>query len=261
MPVTLSQFNNIKEFLQVNPEGGYEEWSKQYRPKKEKVIKEYSDEFNTWWCTYPATATFDFNGVKFRATRILREDKATTYRCYEEAKKKQFEYYDKMFAYKGADFIVELKNNGRPLSKPLTILVERRISDIYSNIAGYKPLQSILTNAIRFSVLIEKNKALDAEFRKLREASDRRKNMLNVLERKLTNEPNNDSIVKEIEKTKDEIKLLDEQLSAIATENSESPTIKTHLLELARKAYSMLLRGDKTSEKLYIAVCNAIGWI
>jgi len=88
MPVTLSQFNNIKAFLQVNPEGGYEDWFNQYRPKKEKVNKEYSAEFETWWCTYPATATFDFNGVKFRATRILREDKATTYRCYEEAKKK-----------------------------------------------------------------------------------------------------------------------------------------------------------------------------
>jgi hypothetical protein len=88
MPVTLQQYNNIKAFLKGNPEGSYENWFNQYKPKKEKVNKEYSEEFEAWWSIYPTTATFDFNGVKFRATRILREDKATTYRCYEEAKKK-----------------------------------------------------------------------------------------------------------------------------------------------------------------------------
>jgi len=152
--------------------------------------------------------------------------------------------------------ICELKNNGRPLTKALSILVDRQISGLYSNITGYKPLQSILINAIRFSVLVEKNKVADAEFKKIREASDRRKNMLHVLERKLETTPSDNNILKEIEKVKDEIKLLDDQLSIIATDNTDTPVIKTHLLDLARKSYNMLLRSDKTSEKLYIAVCK-----
>ena len=88
MPVTLQQYNNIKAFLKGNPEGGYEDWANQYKPKKEKVNKEYSEEFENWWCIYPPASRFDYRGVKFKGTRILREDKATTYRCYEEAKKK-----------------------------------------------------------------------------------------------------------------------------------------------------------------------------
>ena len=53
MPVTLQQYNNIKAFLKGNPEGGYEDWANQYKPKKEKVNKEYSEEFENWWCIYP----------------------------------------------------------------------------------------------------------------------------------------------------------------------------------------------------------------
>ena len=152
--------------------------------------------------------------------------------------------------------INDLKNNGRPLTGMLSTLVDRQISSIYSNINEYKSLQTILTNAIRFSVLIEKNSILDAEFKKLREASDRRKNMLLVLERKLQNDKKNETIESDIEKTKDEIKLLDEQLNIIANKNSEPPTIKRSILELAKSAYKLLLRTDKTSEKLYLSVCK-----
>jgi hypothetical protein len=88
MPVTLQQYNNIKAFLKGNPEGGYEDWANQYKPKKEKINKEYSKEFEEWWCIYPATSRFDYRDIKFKGTRILREDKAVTYKCYEEAKKK-----------------------------------------------------------------------------------------------------------------------------------------------------------------------------
>jgi len=152
--------------------------------------------------------------------------------------------------------INDLKNNGRPLTGMLSTLVDRQISGIYSNINEYKSLQTILTNAIRFSVLIEKNSILDTEFKKLREASDRRKNMLLVLERKLQNDKKNETIESDIEKTKDEIKLLDEQLNIIANKNSEPPTIKRSILELAKSAYKLLLRTDKTSEKLYLSVCK-----
>jgi hypothetical protein len=82
--------------------------------------------------------------------------------------------------------------------------------------------------------------------------------MLLVHEKKLTTEPNNDAIIKEIEKTKTEISLLENQIEILGKNNSEPPTVKKNILELAKKAYKMLLRGDKTSEKLYVGVCKAL---
>lgn len=152
--------------------------------------------------------------------------------------------------------ISELKNNGRTLTGNLGLLIERQISDIYSNIEGQKSLQRILINSIRYAVLVEKNTALENEFKKLREACERRKNILLVLERKLETDKNNKTIKDDIDKTKEEIKLLDEQLGIIATKNSEPPTIKKNILDLAKTAYKYLLRSDKTSEKFYIFICK-----
>ena len=154
--------------------------------------------------------------------------------------------------------IVELKNNGRQLSGNLSAMVERNISGIYSNIQGHRSLQNVLINAIRYSVLIEKNMALDAEFKKVREACERRKNMLNIYQRKLNDDKDNQTLITEIEKTTEEIKLLETKLNEIAEKNSEPPTIKKNILELAKKAYKLLIRNDKTAEKLYTAVCNAL---
>lgn len=152
--------------------------------------------------------------------------------------------------------ITESSYNGRPLIGQLGALIERPISGICSNINQHKSLQHVLVNAIRYSVLIEKNASLEVEFKKMREASDRRKNMLLVLQRKLETDKNNETILEDIEKTKKDIELLDEQLGIIASKNSEPPTIRKNILELAKKAYGLLLRPDKTSEKLYIAVCK-----
>ena len=152
--------------------------------------------------------------------------------------------------------IIDLTYNGRPLTGQLGALIERSISGIYSNINQHKSLHSLLVNAIRYSVLIEKNASLEAEFKKTREASDRRKNMLLVLQRKLETDKNNETIIEDIEKTKKDIELLDEQLGIIAQKNSEPPTVRKNILELAKKAYGLLIRSDKTSEKLYVAVCK-----
>lgn len=151
--------------------------------------------------------------------------------------------------------ILELKNNGRTLNSNITILVDRPISGLYSNIENHNTLKQVLTNAIRYSVLIEKNTTLDTEFKKIREACERRKNILLVLERKLKTDSLY-TIEEEIEKTKEEIKLLEEEMSVIATQNSEPISIKKDILELAKNGYKLLLRGDKTSEKLYISVCK-----
>lgn len=155
--------------------------------------------------------------------------------------------------------IVDLKNNGRQLTGNLAFLVERNLSGIYSNISGHKSLQNILTNAIRFSVLIEKNMALDEEFKKIREATERRKNMLNIYSRKLSDDKDNETLITNITKITDEIKLLEIKLNEIAEKNSEPPTIKKNILELAKKSYKLLLRNDKTAEKLYTSVCTQLG--
>ena len=109
--------------------------------------------------------------------------------------------------------ILELKNNGRQLSGNLSALVERNISGIYSNIQGHRSLQNVLISAIRYSVLIEKNMALDAEFKKVREACERRKNMLNIYQRKLNEDKDNQTLITEIEKTTEEIRLLETKLN------------------------------------------------
>ena len=154
--------------------------------------------------------------------------------------------------------IVNLKNNGRPITGNLAALIERQITGIYSNISGKKTLQSLLTNAIRYSVLIEKNTTLDAEFKKLREACERRKNTLSVTERKLLIDKDNQQLISEIDNAKLEISLLEEKINEIAEKNSEPPTIKKNILELAKKTYKLLLRSDKTSEKLYTGICEKL---
>ena len=151
--------------------------------------------------------------------------------------------------------IVDLKNNGRQIIGNLSMLIERNLSGIYSNITGHKSLQNILINAIRYSVLIEKNMILDAEFKHALEACDRRKNMLNIYTLKLSEDKNNQTLIADIEKTTEEIKLLEKNLNEITEKNSEPPIFKKQILELAKKTYKLLLRNDKTAEKLYTAVC------
>lgn len=151
--------------------------------------------------------------------------------------------------------ILELKNNGRTISGVLGAIVDRDISGIYSNIDGHKALQPVLRNSIRFAILTEKNTHNEAEFKKIREACERRKNMLTVLNRKYENDPL-ETIQNEIEKTKEEVLLLETQINEIASKHTDKPEIKKNILEIAKKAYGVLLRGDKTSEKFYISICK-----
>ena len=88
MSVTLPQFNNIKKFLESNPDGGYEDWYKQYKPVREKKAEnDYPEAFQEWWCTFPANMNFIFKGKKFTGTRGLRDKKEETFKVYNEAKK------------------------------------------------------------------------------------------------------------------------------------------------------------------------------
>lgn len=151
--------------------------------------------------------------------------------------------------------ILDLKNNGRTISGGLGAIVDREITGIYCHVEGYKSLQLVLRNSIRYAVLTEKNTQNEAEFKKIREACERRKNMLSVLNRKYENDPS-ETILTEINKTKEEVSLLESQLNEIASKHTDKPEIKKNILEVAKKAYGILLRGDKTSEKFYIAICK-----
>jgi hypothetical protein len=88
MSVTLPQFINIRAFLKDNPDGGYEDWVKQYRPpRKKKEDVSYTEEFEKWWCTFPATMKFSFRGSNYEGTRVLRDDKEKTFTTYLEVLK------------------------------------------------------------------------------------------------------------------------------------------------------------------------------
>lgn len=151
--------------------------------------------------------------------------------------------------------ILNLKYNGRNVGGGLGALVDRDINGLYSNIDDHKSLQTVLRNSIRFAVLTEKNTQNEVDFKKIREVCERRKNILTVLNRKYENDPSEELQV-EIEKTKEEVTLLETQLNEIASKHTDKPEIKKNILETAKKAYGILLRGDKTSEKFYIAICK-----
>lgn len=73
-------------------------------PETGNLVRKFSSEFRT-----EQEAQRSKKNIKWFKENFIQtaEDKAK----FEEAKKKQFEYYDKMFAYKGADFIAGLKQN------------------------------------------------------------------------------------------------------------------------------------------------------
>ncbi len=151
--------------------------------------------------------------------------------------------------------ILEYKNNGRTLSGNIAVILDRDISSIYSNITGQKSLQTVLRNSAKFAILSEKTTTNEVEFKKIREVCERRKNILNVLNRKYESEQT-ESIKTEIDKTKEEISLLENQLNEIANKHTDKPEIKKNILELSKKAYGVLLRADTTSAKLYINICK-----
>lgn len=78
--VNIKEFNNIKEYLLANPEGGYETWEAQWNPrkgkreKKELVATEYDEDWNLFWQTFPRHAEFQYKGHKFGSTRVMKKD-------------------------------------------------------------------------------------------------------------------------------------------------------------------------------------------
>lgn len=86
--VSEAEYLKIKDYLQRNPVGSYQDWKAtqpKTREKKEKT--EYPEEFIVWWCLYPATSKFEYKGRKFNGSRVLRDKQDSTYKCYQQARK------------------------------------------------------------------------------------------------------------------------------------------------------------------------------
>jgi hypothetical protein len=86
--VTEKEFESIllygKQFqLDMQTECTYEHWKSVN--KKSKKSLEYSEEFEEWWNTFPASAKFEYRGQLFKGTRALRDKKEEAYPLYIEA--------------------------------------------------------------------------------------------------------------------------------------------------------------------------------
>jgi hypothetical protein len=158
--------------------------------------------------------------------------------------------------------IASYKHSGKTLTGSIGILLNRPISSIYSNIDGHTSLSMILKNAIHFSILTNSNATLEAEFKPIREATERKKNQLEFFERKKKkNEETgveDEKTLLDIETTQAEIKLLEEKLDQIASA-AGPPIVNSSILNLAKRVYEILLRGDRTSQNLYVEICRNLG--
>jgi hypothetical protein len=147
--------------------------------------------------------------------------------------------------YKNKD-ILKIKNDGRQLGGQLKTLTDRNISGIYSNIQNQLSIQTVLKNSIRFGIFVEKDIEIMKQISVLKQACNERHN--------LTNNKDIDIVKNAIE----EISLLEDEIKKLEEKIYEPPDYRKNILEIAQKAYKILLRSDKSSEKLYIAVCNKL---
>ncbi len=173
-------------------------------------------------------------------------------------------YYDNSDLVNLADKVKDLyKNpeitnyvhNGKKLPIKYKRLFERSL--VCSNIQGEKSLYVILTNAIKysFSQAIQINNS--TELRMYRETSERSKLVLASYNRKL--ELGDKSIISEIEKKEEELKLIQKKIDEIATLSTLKPEINKNILNTAEEAYNILLRTDKTPYYFYLEICRKLG--
>ena len=145
--------------------------------------------------------------------------------------------------------IINMKNNGKPLTGHLKALIERNISGIYSNIKNNKSVQNVLTNAIRYSIFIEKDLEIEKQIKLLRDECNNRRNTIN----------NKKVSGAELDNLNEEIELLEGEIKELEQKNYEPPDYRKNILEISQKAYKLMLRNDKSAEKLYISICNKLG--
>jgi hypothetical protein len=151
--------------------------------------------------------------------------------------------------------IVNLTNNGKLLIGQLKSLTDRNISGIYSNIKNHKSLQPLLINGIRYSIFVEKDINAEKEVIQYKNVLERR----NILYENKKKQEINEETNQELEKMKLEIDIIQNKIKELETKNIEPPSFRKNILEISQKSYRLLLRNDKTSEKLYTFICNKLG--
>jgi hypothetical protein len=173
-------------------------------------------------------------------------------------------YYDNLDLIRLADKVKDLYNNSEIVNyvhngKKIPIKYERMLerSLVCSNIEGEKSLNVLLSNAIKysFSQVIHLNNS--TELRMYRETSERSKLILASYKRKF--ELGDKSIIPEMEKKEEEIKMIQKKIDEIATQTAIKPEINKNILNTAEESYLLLLRIDKTPYYFYLEICKKLG--
>ena len=158
--------------------------------------------------------------------------------------------------YRNKD-ICNYVHNGKQIPGKYEKIIQRHIH--CSNIEGHKSLQTILTNAIRYSFnqTTQINTTVANESRLYRETCERNKIILLSLKKKKNLGDN--SVDKDIEKKEEEIKLIQKKIDEIANITNTKPEFNKNILSLAEEVYLLLLRVDKTPYYFYAEVCKKLG--
>ena len=162
--------------------------------------------------------------------------------------------------YRNKD-IYNYVHNGKQIPVKYEKIIQRPIQ--CSNIDNYKSLQTILTNAIRYSFNqnTQLNTTIAHEYRIYRETCERNKiTLLSLKKKKSLGDKSVDiDIDIDIEKKEKEIKLLQSKIDEIANITNTKPEFNKNILTLAEEAYLLLIRIDKTPYYFYAEICKKLG--
>jgi hypothetical protein len=153
--------------------------------------------------------------------------------------------------------ITEYKNTGKQLTGKYGILTNRQIPGIYSNITNKQSINTILINAIKYSLFSNVKAQSSTEMTELSEVYERTKIALKIQERKKNTE-NTTKYDEEIKIKKEILATLETKIKDITDKIDEIPHSNKQILNNAEQAYECLLRGDYTSKEIYILVCKKL---
>lgn len=173
-------------------------------------------------------------------------------------------YYENSDLLRLADKVKEFYNNpeiynyvhnGKKIPGKYEKLLERKL--VCSNIQGYKSLHSVLSNAIKYSFCQTIKLNTSTDLRVYRETCERTKMLLISIERRKQN--GEKGLDDEIEKKKEEIKLLESKIDEVASQRALKPEFNKNILKSAEEIFNLFLRTDKTPYYFYLEICKKFG--
>jgi hypothetical protein len=154
--------------------------------------------------------------------------------------------------------IINYVHNGKALPFKYQSLLNRQIAGIYSNIENKPSVQSILSNAIKFSLNLSQHTKSTGELKIYRESCERFKLALSLLMRKKQQGLLVDDT--EIETKTKEIKMLEQKMNEIANTSTFKPEINKKILTNAETIYNIMLRNDRVPKLLFIKLCKKLNY-